>query len=139
MQNANWLKYALLVTAFLTAVGYLLFSGMKSSMVYYLSLEELSATPPRVGDGVRIAGWVKEGSISGSSLKGFISFVMTDGQRELPMRYQGQVPDSFQDSTEIIVEGIFRQQAVFEVSTLLARCPSKYEAFGPREEKGGNP
>jgi cytochrome c-type biogenesis protein CcmE len=105
-------------------------------MVYYLTLEELSLTPPRVGDGVRLAGWVKDGSISGSMVEGRIAFVMTDGNREMPVSYSGQVPDTFEEGAEVIVEGIFRGQPVFEAATMLAKCPSKYEAGKPGPEEG---
>lgn len=126
--SSNWIKYAVLALFFTGAVGYLFISGMRDSMVYYLTLEELSLTPPAQGDGVRLAGWIKEGSIAGSTLDGAVSFTITDGDRELPVRYTGQVPDTFEDGAEIIIEGVFRGLPVFHASTLLAKCPSKYEA-----------
>lgn len=129
--KSNRIKYIVLALAFLGAVGYLFVSGMKSSMVYYLTLEELSVSPPAAGEGVRLAGWVKEGSITGSALDGGIAFSITDGERELPVRYKGQVPDTFENGAEVIVEGIFRGEPVFEAATMLAKCPSKYEAAGP--------
>ena len=111
------------------ALAYLFLSGMKSSMVYYLTLEELeSGAKTRVGEGVRLAGRVKEGSVTGSVLDGGISFVMTDGEREMPVSYAGQVPDTFEEGSEVVVEGIYRAQSVFAAATLLAKCPSKYEA-----------
>jgi cytochrome c-type biogenesis protein CcmE len=135
-QNSKTIKFIVLGLAFLGAIGYLFVSGMQSSMVYYLTLEELSLTPPRVGDGVRLAGWVKDGSISGSMVEGRIAFVMTDGNREMPVSYSGQVPDTFEEGAEVIVEGIFRGQPVFEAATMLAKCPSKYEAGKPGPEEG---
>ena len=129
--RSNWIKFAVLALAFLGALGYLFVSGMNSSMVYYLTLEELSAAPPESGEGVRLAGWVKDGSIVGSALDGAISFTITDGERDLPVRYAGQIPDTFENGAEVIVEGVFRGQPVFEAATMLAKCPSKYEASGP--------
>lgn len=133
-----WVKYVVLSLAFLLAVGYLFFSGMKDSMVYYLTMEELHRTPPGSGKGVRIAGWVKEGSISGSPLDGKISFTLTDGSREMPVKYDGQVPDTFEGGAEVVVEGIYRGKPVFEAGSMLAKCPSKYEASlpGKPEERG---
>jgi len=133
ISKSTWIKYTVLAMAFFGALGYLFVSGMKSSMVYYLTLEELFVKPPGVGEGVRLAGWVKEGSIVGSALDGEISFIITDGEREIPVRYDGQVPDTFENGAEVIVEGIFKGQPVFEAATMLAKCPSKYEASGPAE------
>ena len=136
--KSNRIKFTVLALAFFGAMGYLFVSGMKSSMVYYLTLEELSITPPGVGEGVRLAGWVKDGSIVGSALDGEISFTITDGEREFPVRYAGQVPDTFENGAEVVVEGIFRGQPVFEAVTMLAKCPSKYEASVPAPQ-GGRP
>jgi cytochrome c-type biogenesis protein CcmE len=132
----HWLKYTILGLTLAVALGYLFVSGMRSSMVYYLTLEELSLRPPGVGEGVRLAGWVKDGSIAGTPLDGRISFIITDGSREMPVRYHGQVPDTFEDGAEVIVEGIFRAQPVFEAATMLAKCPSKYEVAGEQAREG---
>ena len=134
--RSTWIKFTVLALAFFGALGYLFVSGMNSSMVYYLTLEELSATPPESGDGVRLAGWVKDGSIAGSALDGAISFTITDGVRDLPVRYAGQIPDTFENGAEVIVEGVFSGQPVFEAATMLAKCPSKYEASGPAPRLG---
>lgn len=132
MKNrSTWVKFTVLALAFFGAVAYLFISGMKDSMVYYLTLEELTAAPPEKGDGVRLAGWVKEGSIEGSALDGEIFFTITDGDRDLSVRYAGQVPDNFEEGAEVIVEGIFRGRPVFEAVTMLAKCPSKYETSLP--------
>ena len=136
--KSNRIKYTVLALTFFVALGYLFVSGMTSSMVYYLTLEELSATPPGLGEGVRLAGWVKDGSIVGSALDGEISFTITDGEREMPVRYAGQVPDTFENGAEVVVEGIFRGHPVFEAATMLAKCPSKYEASAPAPQ-GGRP
>jgi len=136
--KSNRIKFTVLALVFLVALGYLFVSGMKSSMVYYLTLEELSATPPQFGEGVRLAGWVKDGSIVGSALDGEISFTIKDGNRELPVRYVGLVPDTFEGGGEVVVEGIFKGQPVFEAATMLAKCPSKYEASAPAPQ-GGRP
>ena len=126
--RSNRIKFIVLTLAFFGAVGYLFWSGMNDSMVYYLTLEEIAISPPQQGEGVRFAGWVKEGSITGPTLEGGISFTVTDGDREMPVKYEGQIPDNFKDGAEVIVEGIFRGQPVFEAASLLAKCPSKYEA-----------
>ena len=138
MPRSSWVKFAVLSVAFFVAAGYLFLSGMKSSMVFYMTLEEFSENPPRVGGGVRLAGWVKEGTVSGSPLESAITFIMTDGARELPVQFRGQIPDTFNDKAEVIVEGVFRRQPVFEAAAVLAKCPSKYGTYGPTENRGAN-
>lgn len=134
--NRDWFKYIILGLIFAGGLAYLFVSGMKSSMVYYLTLEELFMSPPEVGEGVRLAGWVKEGSVAGTPLEGEISFTITDGIREMPVKYAGQVPDTFEAGAEVIVEGVFKAQPVFEAATMLAKCPSKYEAAVDQAREG---
>jgi cytochrome c-type biogenesis protein CcmE len=50
----------------------------------------------------------------------------------VPVVYRGVVPDTFQESGEVVVEGGLGSEGVFRARTLLAKCPSKYE---PEESK----
>ena len=132
-------KYIALCLVCVAGLGYLFMTGMKGSMIYYLTLEELQGEKsPRIGDGVRIVGIVKEGSVEGSALDGEIVFIMTDGERELEVFYSGQVPDNFQDGAQIVVEGIYKAKPSFTASTLLAKCPSKYETEDAAEGQEGS-
>ena len=40
----------------------------------------------------------------------------------------GIIPDTFVDEADVVVEGARRPDGVFEATTLLAKCPSKYES-----------
>ena len=72
-----------------------------------------------------------------SSLKSIetVAFVMTDGGRELPVRYHGIIPDTFVDDADVVVEGALGADGTFAAHTLLAKCPSKYEAAEKAGEK----
>jgi cytochrome c-type biogenesis protein CcmE len=51
--------------------------------------------------------------------------------------YSGAVPDTFKPGVEVIVEGGMQPEAgVFKASTLMTKCPSKYEKM--REEEKAN-
>ena len=134
----NRIKLAALGILMAGAFTYLFLFGMRDSMVYYLTLEELeSSAAQTVGEGIRLAGRVKEGSVQGTVVDGGITFVMTDGNREIRVRYSGQIPDSFQDGSDVVVEGIYRAHPVFSAATLLAKCPSKYETKGDPDSNSG--
>ena len=64
-------------------------------------------------------GLYKEGST--------LRFIMTDGQQDLPVSYVGVVPDSFKAGGQTVVEGKLDPEGTFQATTLLAKCPSKYE------------
>ena len=69
---------------------------------------------------------------------------MTDGTRALPILYSKEIPDTFVDRSEVVVEGAMRPDGVFVAHTLLAKCPSKYEAQNrvaksdPDQGRGGS-
>jgi cytochrome c-type biogenesis protein CcmE len=42
--------------------------------------------------------------------------------------YRGIIPDTFSDSVEVVVEGRLDSNGVFQATTLLAKCASRYEA-----------
>jgi cytochrome c-type biogenesis protein CcmE len=46
----------------------------------------------------------------------------------IPVKYHGVVPDTFMENSEVVVEGSLGTGS-FEAHTLLAKCPSKYEAL----------
>ena len=64
-------------------------------------------------------------------------FVMTDGTRQLPVTFGRETPDTLVDGAEVVVEGSLGPDGVFVAHTLLAKCPSKYEASNrPEDYKG---
>lgn len=50
------------------------------------------------------------------------------GGRQLPVSYRGVVPDVFGPDVDVVVEGKLTTAGTFEATTLLAKCPSRYES-----------
>ena len=44
------------------------------------------------------------------------------------MVYEGVLPDTFTDDIEVVLEGRFGEDGVFQAKTLLTKCGSRYEA-----------
>ncbi|MDE3013573.1 MAG: cytochrome c maturation protein CcmE, partial [Gemmatimonadota bacterium] len=42
--------------------------------------------------------------------------------------YRAALPDTFTDKSEVVLEGRLRADGVFEATTLLTKCGSRYEA-----------
>lgn len=122
------LKFIIAIIIIAGAISYLVFSGVKDTMVYYLTIEELQAKVPDVyGERVRVSGTVVPGSIVKDG-KGNIEFTITDGSNNIDVKYSGIIPDIFADDVEAVVEGNYSQQNVFDADVLLAKCPTKYES-----------
>lgn len=111
----------------LVVLGYLIYTGMQGTMVYYMTVSELMAEGESIYDqGVRLGGRVMEGSINWDNLNLELKFDIADGRKSLPVVYKGVVPDAFKSGAEVIVEGTYSPQGFFQATTLLAKCPSKY-------------
>jgi len=120
-----------IAVAFLVAGFVVLFGvGSKGSLVYYLTVGEFLERSGHedLGEDYRINGNVVPGSIQKDPRVPGARFLMTDGARQLAVVYGKETPDTFVDGSEVVVEGSPRPDGIFMASTLLAKCPSKYEA-----------
>ncbi len=124
-------RYRFLILTLIVAgiIGYLIFTGMRDTMGYYLTVSEILAqsgqSPPQ---DVRIGGKVSEGSVNWNPADQTLQFTIVDEDVEasLPVQYQGIVPDSFKQGQKVIVEGRYAD-GVFTAKELLTTCASKYE------------
>lgn len=122
------LKFIIAIAIIALTVGYLVYGGVKDTMVYYLTVQELRAQVPTVYDSrVRVSGMVVPGTIVKDN-NGSLEFQITDGTETIDVQYEGIIPDIFADDVEAVVEGVYAKNDVFEADTLLAKCPTKYES-----------
>ena len=136
------------------AVGYLMYTGIRETSTYYLTIEEfLLQKEAMANEGIRIAGRVQKGSIDWNPKDLNLTFTMVafkeegsergktatpiatlqhDEQLEgLAIHYQGIVPDMFAEDRDVIVEGEYIPGVngdVLEATAVMTTCPSKYEA-----------
>ncbi len=125
------------------AITLLMWSGVNSSMVYYYSVSELHSQSDRLYDkGIRVSGQVAVNSIRLESSRSEVEFRILEratGQT-LPVEYMGIIPDTFKDRAEVVVEGKYDStDGIFHATTLLAKCPSKYEALYEESAAEGKP
>jgi len=110
-------------------VVYLFVTGMRDTMVYYFTVGEVLAKEGKIGKGARVNGHVVPGTIHKDVMNLRLEFGITDGKQTLPVVYRGITPDTFKEGAEVVVEGKYDQAGkTFQAHTLLAKCPTKYEA-----------
>ena len=130
-------KFILGIGAIAISLTYLVYGGVRDTMVYYLTVGELKGRVPSVyKDKVRVSGTVVPGSIK-KSIHGSLEFKITDGKQAIDVQYKGIVPDIFRDNVQAVVEGLYTPQNVFHATILLAKCPTKYDPANP-SNKGKN-
>jgi cytochrome c-type biogenesis protein CcmE len=116
-------------------VTYLIWTGVSETMVYYMTPVELIAKvevdPSYHEVGVKVGAMVIPGSYSrgeGELLHIFTVRDLVDEGTTFVVEYRDALPDTFTDEIEVVLEGHLRANGVFEATTLLTKCGSRYEA-----------
>jgi cytochrome c-type biogenesis protein CcmE len=125
-----WRNPRLLIVAavLLAAVGFLVFNALGSSMAYFQTVGELKESGKGLnGEQVRVGGNVEPGSIENESLSDELRFTITDGTHTMPVVYHEVVPDIFAEDVEVVAEGTIGPDGTFVATTLLTKCPSRFE------------
>jgi cytochrome c-type biogenesis protein CcmE len=117
--------------AIVLGIAYLIVTALQTSTVYYITVGELLQRGPAAASAqqVRVAGDVVPGSVEKIDAGLAIRFLVHDGSGQIPVYYRGgPVPDIFGEEVQVVVEGRVGPDGTFQASTLLAKCPSKFEA-----------
>ena len=110
------------------AVGYLLYMALGSSTIYYVTVSELlTGGSDNYDTSIRVAGKVDDGSITWDAEEIELRFAVVEGGASLPVIYEGAKPSGLQVNSDILAEGKYHSDGVFRASTLIMKCPSKYE------------
>ena len=112
----------------LMVIGYLIYTGLRDTMVFYLTVSEVMAKSPEdLTETQKVGGIVNAGSVQWEPKTLRLSFRLEDEQANLVVNYSGVVPDSFKPGSEVIVEGTYRGDGSFWATTIMPKCASKYE------------
>jgi cytochrome c-type biogenesis protein CcmE len=116
-------------------VVYLMITGMRDSMMYYHTPSELiakvGADPSYRELGLKVGGRVAPGTVAFDQRSldlRFDVFDIADGTTSFPVHFQGPLPDTFEEGRDVVIEGRFSADGVFEATTVLTKCGSRYEA-----------
>ena len=127
--SSKYLKFGGAITIIVLALSYLAYTGVKESQSYYVTIKELRD----MGDGayskhLRVAGFVKPGSIKQSGTHA--EFVLLENGQQLAVSYKGSEPppDTFKDNSQALAIGDMGKDGVFRANELQAKCASKYVA-----------
>lgn len=109
------------------AIGYLVFMGFQDSVTYYYTVSELMEQGSSIYDeNVRVKGQIAPGSVEQEAAGRVLRFTIIDEGESLSVTYLGAVPDTFKIGAEVVVEGQFNSNGIFQAHTLMPKCPSRY-------------
>ncbi len=110
----------------LLVLGVLASRAFENSAAYYYTISEAKAESISERK-IRIKGRLTDNSVTYDATIPLLTFALTDGHAQIDASYRGVLPDNFQHSEEVIIEGTFDHNGAFVVSKLMLQCPSKYE------------
>ena len=103
----------------------LMLNAFRDSIVFFNSPSDVAEKHIASGTRIRLGGLVKAGSlVRGDDLK--ISFEVTDGAHEIPVVYQGVLPDLFREGQGVVAEGALDGSGLFNADTILAKHDETY-------------
>ena len=128
------------------AIGYLIFSSIRTTSEYYLTVPEVAARQTELGgQAIRVAGRVKPGNIDWNpnslTLKFEIvpipdvdaatvkpvSVVASDAVSFRVVAAGEPKPDMFAPGRDVIVEGKLTPDGAIAATQVMTSCPSKYK------------
>jgi cytochrome c-type biogenesis protein CcmE len=123
------------------AIAALVLTGMQDNAIYSKPVDQLLAQKAKfAGRPVRAEGSLVHGSLMKREQPCEYRFSIAKNGAELPVRFaQCVVPDTFRDVPDldvgVTVEGELQSDDSFEATSVLAKCPSKYE-MKQRKDRG---
>ena len=112
------------VGVLMLAVGLVLFA-MRDSIVFFHTPSDLAEKAIPVGQRFRLGGLVLAGSVKrGEGPK--VDFVVTDTLKNVPVVYEGVLPDLFREGQGVVAEGKLTAQGTFVADTVLAKHDENY-------------
>ncbi|APR53438.1 cytochrome c maturation protein CcmE [Sphingomonas koreensis] len=101
-------------------------SALKDQAAFFYTPSDVATKNPPVDKAVRLGGMVETGSIRHLPDGVTISFVVTDKEAKVPVRFTGVAPDLFKEGSGVVAEGRFTADGGFVADNLLAKHDERY-------------
>jgi cytochrome c-type biogenesis protein CcmE len=125
----------------LAAATALVLNAFRSNLVFFFTPSQVAAGEAPQLRPFRLGGLVRAGSLQREGVQ--IRFVVTDTQREVPVVYQGLLPDLFKEGKGVVAQGTLGPDGVFAAHEVLAKHDENYmppeAADALRQAQGAKP
>jgi cytochrome c-type biogenesis protein CcmE len=119
------LIFALLVVLGTGISSWLIIRALKENISFYYTPTEAATGKVSRGVQTRFGGVVKAGSID--RLHGLqIRFILTDYENDVPVVYEGVLPDLFKEGQGVVVTGSVGADGILKAVELLAKHDENY-------------
>jgi len=104
----------------------LVLAAFNDNLVFFYGPTELAEKQIAPGRRIRIGGLVEQSSVAKQANGREVTFRVTDGKTEVPVIFDGVLPDLFREGQGVVAEGRLRPDGVFAASSVLAKHDEKY-------------
>lgn len=101
-------------------------SALEDEAAFFYTPGDVATKNPPLDKAVRLGGMVETGSIRHLPDGVTISFVVTDKEAKIPVRFTGVAPDLFKEGSGVVAEGKFTADGGFVADNLLAKHDERY-------------
>jgi len=123
------LKVSVTALALILAFAGLMWTTLQNGTEYFKHVDEVMVSPAEwEGKPMQIHGFVVPGSILRKPDSFEYRFQLQNNGRIVNATYQGIVPDTFKDESEVVLSGKLTPDGFHtKPDGIMAKCPSKYE------------
>ena len=100
--------------------------AFQQNVTFYFDPSKIAAGQVHPGQSFRLGGMVEKGSVVRTPGTLDVSFVVTDFNHTVPVRYSKVLPDLFHEGAGVVAHGHLDQHGVFIADEVLAKHDEKY-------------
>jgi cytochrome c-type biogenesis protein CcmE len=108
----------------LAAATALVLNAFRGNMVFFFTPTQIASGEAPQARAFRLGGLVRQGSVARDGV--VVNFIVTDTVREVPVRFQGSLPDLFKEGKGVVAQGELGADGVFVAREVLAKHDENY-------------
>ena len=113
-----------LIALALAAITALVLNAFQSNLVFFYSPTQVAANEAPKGRSFRLGGLVEPGSVQRQGVQ--VSFKVTDNLHQIPVRFEGPLPDLFKEGKGVVAQGQLGADGLFTAREVLAKHDENY-------------
>jgi cytochrome c-type biogenesis protein CcmE len=126
LRKQQRLVLIVLAVALLGGASGLVLFALSDSVAFFVTPSDIASGKVDVDKRFRLGGLVVGGSVQRNANDGVVRFRLSDQAKEIPVRYQGILPDLFREGQGIVAQGVLGADGVFVASEVLAKHDENY-------------
>ncbi|MFO1253558.1 cytochrome c maturation protein CcmE [Inhella sp.] len=113
-----------LIALAIAAITALVLNAFQSNLVFFYSPTQVAANEAPKGRSFRLGGLVEPGSVQRQGVQ--VSFKVTDNMHQIPVRFEGVLPDLFKEGKGVVAQGQLGADGQFTAREVLAKHDENY-------------